>query len=326
MSFVTYILIGAALMAAAMIAKNRYVSFWAQKSDDYADGPIIDIRDLSVGFTAQAGHTQEVLKSVSVTVNAGETLGIVGESGSGKTTLALAIMRLIASEGRIACLGRDIDALNRRQMRPLRRDMQIVFQDPFGSLSPRMTVEQIVSEGLGIHGLERGRDRRSMVAEILAEVGLDPETMDRYPHEFSGGQRQRIAIARAILKDPTILILDEATSSLDAESEHLVQSALNKLMEGRTTVIIAHRLSTIRNVDCIYVLDEGQIIEAGTHQELAGREDGAYNNLLRLQLEGEFRVEHTWFPLWEVAYDFVWVMCKLEAKRQKPSQWICFPT
>ncbi|MEL6734151.1 MAG: ATP-binding cassette domain-containing protein, partial [Bacteroidota bacterium] len=116
--------------------------------------------------------------------------------------------------------------------------------------------------------------------------GLDTLVGDRGV-KLSGGQKQRIAIARAILKDPTILILDEATSSLDAESEHLVQSALNKLMEGRTTVIIAHRLSTIRNVDCIYVLDEGQIIEAGTHQELAGREDGAYNNLLRLQLEGE---------------------------------------
>ncbi len=138
------------------------------------------------------GHVKAV-NAATLSVRAGETLGIVGESGSGKTTLALALLRLIGSEGRIAFCGRDIQSLQGRALRALRRDMQVVFQDPYGSLSPRMSAEQVIAEGLGVHGLEPGRNRTDMVADIMREVGLDPAMMSRYPHEFSGGQRQRIA-------------------------------------------------------------------------------------------------------------------------------------
>ena len=142
-------------------------------------------------------------------------MGLIGPNGSGKTTLALAMMRLIQSEGRIVFMGQEIDALKRRALRPLRRQMQIVFQDPYGSLSPRMTCAEIIAEGLGIHGLEPGRDRRDMVSEVLEEVGLPADAMDRYPHEFSGGQRQRIAVARAMILKPKLMVLDEPTSALD---------------------------------------------------------------------------------------------------------------
>ncbi|HGG05434.1 MAG TPA: ABC transporter ATP-binding protein, partial [Aliiroseovarius sp.] len=173
------------------------------------DAPVIaETKDLRIWFPIQRGllkRTVGYIKAVnaaSFTVRAGETVGIVGESGSGKTTLALAVMRLIASDGPILFLGEDIQGRVARELRPLRRDMQIVFQDPYGSLSPRMTAEEIITEGLSVHGVEPGRDRREMVSDIMKEVGLDPETMHRYPHEFSGGQRQRIAIARAMILRP----------------------------------------------------------------------------------------------------------------------------
>ena len=156
------------------------------------------------------GHIKAVNAS-SLSVRAGETLGIVGESGSGKTTMALAIMRLIASEGGITYKGQDIRSWSTKQLRHLRKDMQIVFQDPYGSLSPRMTCAQIISEGLKIHNVDPDRDQRDLVAEVMLETGLDPATMDRYPHEFSGGQRQRIAIARAMVLRPKLLVLDEPT-------------------------------------------------------------------------------------------------------------------
>ena len=160
------------------------------------------------------GHIKAVNAS-SLSVRAGETVGIVGESGSGKTTMALAIMRLIASEGGITYKGQDIRSWSTKQLRHLRKDMQIVFQDPYGSLSPRMTCAQIISEGLKIHNVDPDRDQRDLVAEVMLETGLDPATMDRYPHEFSGGQRQRIAIARAMVLRPKLLVLDEPTSALD---------------------------------------------------------------------------------------------------------------
>ena len=182
---------------------------------------VISAENLRVWFPIQRGFMRKVVGHVkavndaSLSVRAGETLGIVGESGSGKTTIALALLRLIQAQGRITLLGRDISALQGRALRDIRRDLQIVFQDPFGSLSPRMTAEQIIAEGLGVHGLDPGRDRLDMVAEIMAEVGLDPATMTRYPHEFSGGQRQRIAIARAMILRPKLVVLDEPTSALD---------------------------------------------------------------------------------------------------------------
>ncbi|MEM0944212.1 MAG: dipeptide ABC transporter ATP-binding protein, partial [Pseudomonadota bacterium] len=179
-------------------------------------------RDLRVWFPIRTGFLRRVtghvraVTDISFELRAGETLGIVGESGSGKTTLALAAMRLIASEGRLRFQERDIHDLPKRQLRDLRRDMQVVFQDPYGSLSPRMSVEEIVAEGLGVHGLgDRALSRRDAVARALVEVGLEPGMMDRYPHEFSGGQRQRIAIARAMILKAKFVVLDEPTSALD---------------------------------------------------------------------------------------------------------------
>lgn len=211
------------------------------------------------------GHIKAV-NDATLTVRAGETLGVVGESGSGKTTLALAVMRLIRSEGRIAFQGADIHHLNQRQMRPLRSDMQIVFQDPYGSLSPRMTVAEIISEGLGVHGVEPGRDRRDMVAEIMEEVGLDASLMDRYPHEFSGGQRQRIAIARAMILRPKLLILDEPTSALDMTVQVQIVHLLRELQQknGLAYLFISHDLKVVRALSHkVMVMKQGDVVEAG---------------------------------------------------------------
>ena len=211
------------------------------------------------------GHIKAV-NDATLTVRAGETLGVVGESGSGKTTLALAVMRLIRSEGRIAFRGTEIQNFNQRQMRPLRSDMQIVFQDPYGSLSPRMTVAEIISEGLGVHEVEPGRDRRDMVREIMGEVGLDPALMDRYPHEFSGGQRQRIAIARAMILRPKLLILDEPTSALDMTVQVQIVHLLRALQKkyALAYLFISHDLKVVRALSHkVMVMKQGDVVEAG---------------------------------------------------------------
>ncbi|MEK6215796.1 MAG: ABC transporter ATP-binding protein, partial [Boseongicola sp.] len=209
---------------------------------------------LRIWFPIQRGllkRTVGYIKAVNaatLSVRAGETVGIVGESGSGKTTLALAIMRLISSEGPVSFLGRSIQGLKSREMRPLRAGMQIVFQDPYGSLSPRMTAEEIISEGLTIHDVGKGRDRREMVAEIMEEVGLDPATMHRYPHEFSGGQRQRIAIARAMILRPKLVVLDEPTSALDMTVQVQIVDLLRELQKkyGLAYLFISHDLKVVR--------------------------------------------------------------------------------
>ena len=211
------------------------------------------------------GHIKAV-NDASLTVRAGETLGVVGESGSGKTTLALALMRLIRSEGRISFQGADIHHLGQRQMRPLRSDMQIVFQDPFGSLSPRMTVAEIIAEGLGVHGVEPGRNRRDMVSEIMTEVGLSPGLMDRYPHEFSGGQRQRIAIARAMILRPRLLVLDEPTSALDMTVQVQIVQLLRDLQQKHQLayLFISHDLKVVRALSHkLMVMKQGDVVEAG---------------------------------------------------------------
>ena len=211
------------------------------------------------------GHIKAV-NHATLTVHAGETLGVVGESGSGKTTLALAVMRLIRSEGRIAFQGRDIHLLNQRQMRPLRSDMQIVFQDPYGSLSPRMTVAEIIAEGLGVHSIDPSRNRRDMVGEIMDEVGLDPSLMDRYPHEFSGGQRQRVAIARAMILRPKLLILDEPTSALDMTVQVQIVHLLRELQQknGLAYLFISHDLKVVRALSHkVMVMKQGDVVEAG---------------------------------------------------------------
>ena len=233
---------------------------------------VAEIKNLKIWFRIHAGllkRTVGFVKAVndaSLAVRAGETVGIVGESGSGKTTLALAIMRLIKSEGQIVFMGDNIDAFNQKQMRPLRGDIQIVFQDPYGSLSPRMTVEQIIAEGLGVHGIEQGRDRREMVAEIMGEVGLDPVLMDRYPHEFSGGQRQRIAIARAMILKPKLLVLDEPTSALDMTVQAQIVELLRDLQMkyGLAYLFISHDLKVVRAMSHkVMVMKQGDVVEAG---------------------------------------------------------------
>jgi microcin C transport system ATP-binding protein len=238
-----------------------------------ADAPVVVQTDqLKIWFPIHAGllkRTVGYVKAVNdatLTVRAGETVGVVGESGSGKTTLAMAIMRLIRSEGRITFQGEDIHALSARQMRPLRGDMQIVFQDPYGSLSPRMTVAEIIAEGLSIHGLAAGRNRRDMVAEIMVEVGLDPAMMDRYPHEFSGGQRQRIAIARAMILRPKLLVLDEPTSALDMTVQVQIVELLRDLQVkyALAYLFISHDLKVVRALSHkVMVMKQGDVVEAG---------------------------------------------------------------
>lgn len=250
---------------------------------------IVRTEDLRIWFPIQkglmrrtVGHVKAV-NAASLAVRAGETLGIVGESGSGKTTLALALMRLIGSEGRISFVGRDISALQGAALRGLRRDMQIVFQDPYGSLSPRMTAEQIIAEGLGVHGVEPGRNRRDMVAGIMQEVGLDPATMGRYPHEFSGGQRQRIAIARAMILRPKLVVLDEPTSALDMTVQVQIVDLLRDLQRrwGLAYIFISHDLRVVRAMSHkVIVMKAGDVVEAAPSDQLFAAPQNDYTRAL----------------------------------------------
>jgi microcin C transport system ATP-binding protein len=250
---------------------------------------VVRTDDLRVWFPITAGlmrstvgHVKAV-NAADLVVRAGETLGIVGESGSGKTTLALAILRLIASTGQVALMGRRIDGLSARDVRPLRRDMQVVFQDPFGSLSPRMTVEEIIAEGLGVHGLQPGQDRRAMVSAIMAEVGLDPAAMARYPHEFSGGQRQRIAIARAMILRPKLVILDEPTSALDMTVQVQIVDLLRDLQRkyGIAYLFISHDLRVIRAMaHKVMVMRAGDVVEAGAAADVFAAPKSEYTRAL----------------------------------------------
>ncbi len=238
---------------------------------------IAEAKDLRIWFPIQrglmrrtVGHVKAV-NAASFSVRAGETVGIVGESGSGKTTLALAVMRLISSDGPVVFLGEDIKGRKSRQLQPLRRDMQIVFQDPYGSLSPRMTCEEIIAEGLTVHRLEPGQDRRNMVAEIMEEVGLDPEAMHRYPHEFSGGQRQRIAIARAMILRPKLVVLDEPTSALDMTVQVQIVDLLRELQKkyGLAYLFISHDLRVVRALSHqVMVMRAGDIVESGSADQI----------------------------------------------------------
>ncbi|CUH42427.1 ABC transporter ATP-binding protein [Ruegeria atlantica] len=216
------------------------------------------------------GHVKAV-NDATLSVRAGETLGIVGESGSGKTTLALAIMRLIASEGAITFRDQDVRRWSTRELRRLRKDMQIVFQDPFGSLSPRMTCQQIIAEGLAIHKVNPHRSPRELVTEVMTEVGLDPAAMDRYPHEFSGGQRQRIAIARAMVLRPKLLVLDEPTSALDMTVQVQIVDLLRDLQRkyGLAYLFISHDLKVVRAMSHnVIVMRNGDVIEMGSAEDL----------------------------------------------------------
>jgi len=244
---------------------------------------------LKVWFPIQRGLLRKTVDHVravndaTISVRAGETLGIVGESGSGKTTLALALMRLIASEGGITFDGQDIRRWSTRELRRLRKDMQIVFQDPFGSLSPRMTCAQIISEGLAIHKVDPHRAPRELVAEAMVETGLDPASMDRYPHEFSGGQRQRIAIARAMVLRPRLLVLDEPTSALDMTVQVQIVNLLRDLQRkhGLAYLFISHDLKVVRAMSHqVLVMKQGDIVEAGPADRLFDAPETDYTRQL----------------------------------------------
>ncbi|MFG6595348.1 ABC transporter ATP-binding protein [Sulfitobacter sp. 1A13368] len=256
------------------------------------DAPeVLRTNNLKVWFPIQKGllrRTVGYVKAVndtSLSIRAGETLGIVGESGSGKTTAALAIMRLIGSEGEVTFRGEDLRKWSTKKLRRLRADMQIVFQDPFGSLSPRMTCFQIISEGLAIHKIDKGRDKRELVAEVMAEVGLDPATMDRYPHEFSGGQRQRIAIARAMVLRPKLLVLDEPTSALDMTVQVQIVDLLRDLQAkyGLAYLFISHDLKVVRAMSHkVMVMKRGDVVEYGDVDALYDNPQTEYTrNLLQ---------------------------------------------
>ena len=250
---------------------------------------IVRTDHLKVWFPIQRGLMRKTVDHVravndaTLSVRAGETLGIVGESGSGKTTLALALMRLIASEGGITFDGQDIRQWSTRQLRRLRKDMQIVFQDPFGSLSPRMTCAQIIAEGLAIHKVDPHRAPRELVAEVMEETGLNPAAMDRYPHEFSGGQRQRIAIARAMVLRPRLLVLDEPTSALDMTVQVQIVNLLRDLQRrhGLAYLFISHDLKVVRAMSHkVLVMKQGDIVEAGPTDSLFDAPQNDYTRTL----------------------------------------------
>jgi len=273
---------------------TRHLLAAEPKGDPPAHNPaapvIMEGRDIRVWFPIHKGLLRRVadhvkaVDGVSLTLREGQTIGVVGESGSGKTTLGLALLRLIASQGRIVFLGQGIEGLSRKALRPLRAAMQVVFQDPYGSLSPRMSIGDIVAEGLRIHGPPLSKeDWRQRIGEALSEVGLDPDAQDRYPHEFSGGQRQRIAIARAMILKPRFVMLDEPTSALDMS----VQAQIVDLLRGLQTkhkltyLFISHDLKVVRALaDYVIVMKDGQVVEQGIARAIFDRPGSDYTKSL----------------------------------------------
>lgn len=270
-------------------------------STDPSRPVVIETDNLKVWFPVKRGllqRTVDYVKAVdglSVKLRAGETLGVVGESGSGKTTLGLAILRLLSSQGAIAYVGKRIDGLTNKQMRPLRKEMQIVFQDPYGSLSPRLTIGQIIEEGLLIQNPELDEDqRRDRVSAALSEVGLDPEAQDRYPHEFSGGQRQRIAIARAMVLQPKFVMLDEPTSALDMSVQAQIVDLLRELQRRRdlSYLFISHDLKVVRALcNYVIVLRQGRVVEEGPARDIFEHPQNDYTKAL-LAAALDLRVTH----------------------------------
>jgi len=244
------------------------------------------------GFLRRTVDHVKAVDGISLKVRAGETVGVVGESGSGKTTLGLALLRLVSSKGRIVFLGRNIERLRSKALRPMRKDMQVVFQDPYGSLSPRLSVFSIVEEGLTVQKPEMPRaERRAIVARALSDVGIDPATMDRYPHEFSGGQRQRIAIARAMALDPNFVILDEPTSALDMSVQAQIVELLRTLQAKRhlAYIFISHDLRVVRALsNFVIVMRDGKVVEEGTAGEIFETPKTEYTKAL---IAAAFRAE-----------------------------------
>ena len=255
------------------------------------DAPVVVKTDnLKVWFPVKRGVLRKVVgyikavDGVSVEVRKGETLGVVGESGSGKTTLGLAILRLISSDGPVVFMGKSVQGLKFKEMRPFRRDMQIVFQDPYGSLSPRMSVSDIIEEGLWVHHpAMNAAERERQVVAALTDVGLDPETRHRYPHEFSGGQRQRIALARALVLEPTFIMLDEPTSALDMLIQAQMVDLLRDLQKRRdlTYMFISHDLRVVAALASrLLVLRNGKMVEEGAASELFKNPKSDYTRAL----------------------------------------------
>jgi microcin C transport system ATP-binding protein len=256
---------------------------------DPAAPEILKLDDVKVHFPIKrgvlrrtVGHIRAV-DGVSLTLREGHTIGLVGESGSGKTTLGLALLRLEGSKGGIQFDSQDLQALNQRQLRPLRRQMQIVFQDPYSSLSPRMSVSEIVGEGLAVHRIGSEAERDQMIVQALTEVGLDPAARERYPHEFSGGQRQRIAIARALVLKPRLIVLDEPTSALDMSVQAQIVDLLRDLQTRHKLayLFISHDLRVVRALaDEVLVLRHGKVVERGSAQQIFERPQTPYTQAL----------------------------------------------
>jgi microcin C transport system ATP-binding protein len=229
------------------------------------------------------GHIKAV-DGINIEIRKGETLGVVGESGSGKTTLGLAVLRLISSQGPIVFMGQGLQGLRFKQMRPFRRDMQIVFQDPYGSLSPRMSIADIIEEGLWVHHPKMPKEERTRrVIRALDDVGIPADCRFRYPHEFSGGQRQRIAVARAIVLEPTFLVLDEPTSALDMLIQSQIVDLLRALQKRRdlTYLFISHDLRVVAALASrVVVMRHGKVVEEGVADELFSRPQSAYTRAL----------------------------------------------
>ena len=253
-------------------------------------GPLLSGNNVQCIFPIKSGFFRRTIgevravDGVDLQIRPGETLGIVGESGSGKTTLGMSLLRLQQAQGRISFKGERIDLLNDRELRPLRKDMQVVFQDPFSSLSPRMTVEQIVGEGLALHFPEFDREERlARIIRGLEEVGLDATMLHRYPHEFSGGQRQRIAIARVVVLEPKLVLLDEPTSALDISVQKQVLALLRdlQLRHGISYLFITHDLKVIRSVaHRVLVMKEGRMVEQGDTDKLFTHPEHPYTETL----------------------------------------------
>jgi microcin C transport system ATP-binding protein len=240
---------------------------------------LISVRDLVVRIG------DRVIASVpELDVAAGECVALVGESGSGKTTLGLALLRLLDSDGGIRFAGERIEGRRERRLRPLRREMQVVFQDPYSSLSPRLSIAQIVGEGLKVHRLAGSEaERRNLIETTLQEVGLDPAAADRYPHEFSGGQRQRIAIARALVLKPRFIVLDEPTSALDMSVQAQIVDLLRELQQryGLAYLFISHDLKVVRAMAHeILVMKDGRIVEAGATDRVMDNPEHPYTKAL----------------------------------------------
>jgi microcin C transport system ATP-binding protein len=257
----------------------------------HPEAPVIaETNDLRVWFPIRRGFLRKTVghikavDGISLAIRKGETLGVVGESGSGKTTLGLAMLRLISSQGKIVFLGKSIQGLRFKEMRLVRRDMQIVFQDPYGSLSPRMSIADIVGEGLKVHQPQLSADARDgRVVTALKEVGLDADARHRYPHEFSGGQRQRVALARAIVLEPTFVVLDEPTSALDMMIQAQMVDLLRDLQKRRelTYMFISHDLKVVAALaSSLIVMRNGKVVEQGEAKEIFARPQSEYTRAL----------------------------------------------